>query len=143
MTFSFFFYSSWGQLRAVLDEFQSAIDLIMTKHRAQISALRQRQSASQIEVTGALESERERAMRLEAEVVRLTAKVHEMQAVMQLAMELDAENDRAYIAEKEVARLKSENEGLREMLGIAGLPAPGFEDEELRPLHDEEAEPDE
>ena len=28
-----------------------------------------------------------------------------------------------------MARLKAENAGLRELLGIAGIPAPGFEDE--------------
>eukprot|EP00039_Didymoeca_costata_P019354 m.337204 g.337204 ORF g.337204 m.337204 type:complete len:200 (+) comp18074_c0_seq1:92-691(+) len=118
-----------GQLRAVLEEFLSTMDLLMDKHRGQVSSLIRRQEELQKEAEEKIDHERDRAKQFEAEVVQLTSKLLEMQGVMQLAIDLDTERYNDATVDVELSRLQKENEGLRELLGIAGIPGPGYEDE--------------
>ena len=174
-----------GQLRAVLEEFQSATDLIMNTHRSQASQrtthtyiamywytlyilsvflyffLRRAQllwfhftyvvnttrppnshrstarsfsllgwqtskwmtrlSKLELETDERVFRERQRSDRLEKELVKVNGQLQEMQAVMQLAIDTDIDRSADDSAAVEMARLKAENVGLREMLGIAGM----------------------
>jgi len=120
-----------GQLRAVLEEFQSAMDLIMSKHRSQVRDLLRDQEATERTVDLKVAQEKEKVVVLEDEVVRLTAKIQEMQAVMHLAVELDTE--RADLTpDADHVRLQTENTMLRELLQISNqtFPATPKADEE-------------
>eukprot|EP00729_Bicosta_minor_P019356 gene19356-18953_t len=110
-----------GQLRAVLEEFQSAMDLIMNTHRSQTSKWMTRLSKLELETDERVFRERQRSDRLEKELVKVNGQLQEMQAVMQLAIDTDIDRSADDSAAVEMARLKAENVGLREMLGIAGM----------------------
>eukprot|EP00053_Salpingoeca_punica_P011925 m.106334 g.106334 ORF g.106334 m.106334 type:complete len:227 (-) comp15815_c3_seq1:1131-1811(-) len=118
-----------NELRAVLDEVQSTLDLIMHKHRNQVEAFIQVQKAATEEARRAIERDNERSLELETEIVRLKEKIDEMTTVMCAAVEWD--NNRTE-ATARLVQLEAENEALRELLGIAGIPtSEEFKDEEV------------
>eukprot|EP00047_Mylnosiga_fluctuans_P006268 m.245938 g.245938 ORF g.245938 m.245938 type:complete len:200 (-) comp14854_c0_seq1:145-744(-) len=109
-----------AELRGLVDEMQAALDLIMVKHRKQVSSLTEQQKNLPAEREEALQREKRRADLLEQEVVILTGRVQEMAGVMHLAAEADSEA--ALATSVEIERLRTENATLRDLLGIAGIP---------------------
>lgn len=116
------------QLKTTLSKFQSAIDLIMAKHRSQTSQLVHRVNTLQDEADAQIDAATKRSRDLEKELASIKGKNEEMLQVMSLAVSID--NEKAGNHSKELEQLRVENEGLRELLGIAGIPQPGYEDEE-------------
>eukprot|EP00051_Salpingoeca_urceolata_P027807 m.483379 g.483379 ORF g.483379 m.483379 type:complete len:205 (+) comp22912_c0_seq1:125-739(+) len=107
------------ELRSAVGEMRSALDLIMKKHRSQVHALVETKTTAEEQGDKRAEEERLRASRLEEEVVAMTGQLEEMTRVMCAAAEADARA--APGSAVELSRLRTENESLREMLGIAGM----------------------
>ena len=105
------------QLRETLGRYSSAVDLIMTKHRSQISDLVKCLAGAQKHEDDAVLRERRRSEALETEVVNLTGQLERAQHIMCLAIEADA--DRDDLATRELGQLRTETVGLRDMLGLS------------------------
>lgn len=114
------------QLKTTLSKFQSAIDLIMAKHRSQTTQLVNRVNSLQAEADARVDAAAERSQYLEEELAAMKGKMEEMLQIMSLAVTVD--NDKASSLEREMEQLRTENDGLREMLGIAGIAADGIND---------------
>eukprot|EP00041_Stephanoeca_diplocostata_P003470 m.34893 g.34893 ORF g.34893 m.34893 type:complete len:228 (-) comp14345_c0_seq1:229-912(-) len=109
-----------AQLRMTLSKFQSAIDLIMAKHRSQTQELMQGVNVIQAKADNSVREAEEAKVKLETEVHRLSAKLDRALQVMCLSVSEDIKSGAVQTTELE--RLRTENEGLRELLGIAGVP---------------------
>ena len=92
------------------------------------SQLVKRVNTLQGEADTRVDAASKRSRDAEAELATVKGKMEEMLQVMSLAVTVD--NDKAGQSVQELERLKVENHGLRELLGIAGIPNPGFEDED-------------
>eukprot|EP00037_Helgoeca_nana_P019461 m.190082 g.190082 ORF g.190082 m.190082 type:complete len:224 (+) comp24874_c0_seq2:149-820(+) len=111
------------QLRQTLTKFQAAIDLIMQKHRAQVLQFLENASTLQHEVDIKVHAVDERNTQLELHAQKQEAKIEEMLQVMCLAVTQDAKSQA--IRDMELQRLRTENEGLREILNAAQPPSAG------------------
>ncbi|XP_075235015.1 FGFR1 oncogene partner 2 homolog [Lycorma delicatula] len=96
------------ELRAALEEHQNALEVIMSKYRQQITHLVQ---VSKLNLTNMYNSQYTQVIRRQAE------KMNEMAAVMKMAAEIDEKN--ATQGKEVLSRLTTENQGLRELLGIS------------------------
>lgn len=102
------------ELRVMLEEHQSALELIMNKYRQQIKKLAQTRQAEKEWIS------RDNLQ----EVQRRIDKVEEMVAIMQKATEVDEKN---YVEEqKKIEQLMNQNKLLREFLEIGKSSQPNF-----------------
>jgi len=115
------------KLKETLSKFQSGTDLIMAKHRSQTLQLVSHVNNMQSEADLRVDEASRRTHELELDKVQMSQKMEKMLQIMSLAVTVDNEN--AQDRETEMTKLQTENEGLRQLLGIAGIPQPGFEDE--------------
>eukprot|EP00035_Acanthoeca_spectabilis_P023217 m.448316 g.448316 ORF g.448316 m.448316 type:complete len:211 (+) comp19644_c0_seq1:272-904(+) len=109
------------QLRATLAKFQAAIDLIMQKHRAQVSQFLDNAQTLQRETDAKIQAAEERNAQLEQHTQRQAGKIEEMVQVMCLAVVEDTKSQSA--RDTELQRLRTENEGLRQILAAAQVPS--------------------
>ncbi|XP_063960690.1 FGFR1 oncogene partner 2 homolog [Lytechinus pictus] len=101
------------ELRVALEEHQSALDLIMSSYRDQVSRL---VNANQAERDNMIANKK--TMEFEQDpAVSSVEKIIEMAAVMQRAIDVDEQS--SYDVEETLARLQMENRGLRELLQIS------------------------
>ncbi|EFA01821.1 FGFR1 oncogene partner 2 homolog [Tribolium castaneum] len=96
------------ELRAALEDYQTTLEHIMTKYREHTT---EEIYKTRIDFKALQDKQYDEIIKHQAE------KIHEMAAVMEQAALID--EDRMVCNEEIIARLKLENQGLREMLGIA------------------------
>ncbi|XP_786805.2 FGFR1 oncogene partner 2 homolog [Strongylocentrotus purpuratus] len=101
------------ELRVALEEHQSALDLIMSSYRDQVSRL---VNANQAERDNMLANQKTLDFEQDPAVTSIE-KIIEMAAVMQRAINVDEQT--SYDVEETLARLQMENRGLRELLQIS------------------------
>jgi len=94
------------ELRAALEEHQSALELIMSKYREHVTSM--------IKSSGKVEYSRDPSTNI---IQKQTEKICEMAGVMKGALRLDEEKE--VETQQLIARLFTENKGLRELLGIS------------------------
>lgn len=107
------------ELRTALEDHQTAVELIMSKYRMQISQLIQLHQKDVFERTKEEEISSSKGNTVyEANLIQAhSKKVMEMASVMRKAIEIDENNDcQLKII---LSQLRTENQGLREMLLIA------------------------
>lgn len=106
------------ELLTALDDHQTAIELIMSKYRMQVSQLIQLHQRDVLERKNTNEVGSRNNTILESELIKAHSnKVMEMASVMKRAAEIDEEND--CLQKVVISQLRTENRGLREMLLIA------------------------
>lgn len=107
------------QLRATLSKFQSAIDLIMQKHRTQVSQFMDNAKKLQSETDAKVKAVEDRNTELEQQTSKQASKIEEMLQVMCLAVVEDTKTQS--VRDTEIQRLRTENQGLRQLLETAGM----------------------
>mmetsp|Transcript_28430 Transcript_28430/g.74697 ORF Transcript_28430/g.74697 Transcript_28430/m.74697 type:complete len:225 (+) Transcript_28430:332-1006(+) len=105
------------QLRATLGKFQAAIDLIMQKHRSQVSQFLDNTNAVQRDADARVAAVEDRNAQLQQQVQHQGKKIDEMLQVMCLAVVEDSKAQS--VRDAELERLRTENKGLRQILGTA------------------------
>lgn len=101
------------ELRVALEEHQSALDLIMSSYRDQVSRL---VNANQSDRDNMLAHQKQSSVEQDTAVSSIE-KIIEMAAVMQRAINVDEQSSND--VEEVLARLQIENRGLRELLQIS------------------------
>uniref|UniRef100_A0A671RXZ1 FGFR1 oncogene partner 2 homolog n=1 Tax=Sinocyclocheilus anshuiensis TaxID=1608454 RepID=A0A671RXZ1_9TELE len=99
------------ELRTSLEEHQSALELIMSKYREQVFRLLMASKRDDPAIVTQLREQHTNEMQAHIE------KINEMATVMRKAIEVD--EGRLSEDEERIKRLKLENSGLRELLGIS------------------------
>lgn len=105
------------ELRIALEDHQNALELIMSKYRLQVSQLIQLRQRDFLERNNRNDIGSRETI-FESELIQAHSnKVLEMASVMRKAIEIDEEND---CQQKMIlSQLRTENQGLREMLAVA------------------------
>ncbi|KAG0204821.1 hypothetical protein B0O80DRAFT_492080 [Mortierella sp. GBAus27b] len=103
-----------SQLQEQLHEYERWMEYIMTKFRLQNFAMAQSRKEAMHEAYKMAEQEGELSMRLQEENTVLQARLADVGAVARKAI-----NDEYYNTEAIIETLEIENQGLREMLGVA------------------------
>ncbi|KAF9346948.1 hypothetical protein BGX34_003503 [Mortierella sp. NVP85] len=103
-----------SQLQEQLREYERWMEYIMTKFRLQNFAMAQSRKEAMHEAYRMSEQEGELAVRLQEENAMLQARLQDVGAVARKAI-----NDEYYNTEAIIETLEIENQGLREMLGVA------------------------
>eukprot|EP00730_Choanoeca_flexa_P015589 TRINITY_DN7191_c0_g1_i2.p2 TRINITY_DN7191_c0_g1~~TRINITY_DN7191_c0_g1_i2.p2 ORF type:complete len:202 (+),score=58.57 TRINITY_DN7191_c0_g1_i2:101-706(+) len=106
-----------GELHAMVDELTTGLQVIMSRHRSQVSTLRETSSGAVEEARNQIDREKHRTEALEQEVVKLTDQVEDLKGVMAVAAERYDHDDLDIIVE--VTQLEHENALLREALKIS------------------------
>ncbi|KAF9116384.1 hypothetical protein BGX27_003067 [Mortierella sp. AM989] len=103
-----------SQLQEQLREYERWMEYIMTKFRLQNFAMAQSRKEAMYEAYRMAEQEGDLAKRLQAENAMLQARLSDVGAVARKAV-----NEEYYNTESIIETLEIENQGLREMLGVA------------------------
>eukprot|EP00045_Choanoeca_perplexa_P016305 m.218716 g.218716 ORF g.218716 m.218716 type:complete len:202 (-) comp17222_c0_seq1:43-648(-) len=106
-----------GELHSMVDELTTGLQVIMNRHRSQVSELSGLSASAVDEVRAQAEREKARTVALEEEVVRLTDQLEDMKGVMALSAESYAHDDLDIVVE--VTQLERENALLREALKVS------------------------
>ena len=107
------------QLRGIVGETESVLNLVMKKHRTHVEQLGVAVADERDRAAAEREASTHRVQALEREVVMLTGTVSKMASVMSLAVVAD--DDAVARQTTEITRLRTENAHLRQLLDIADI----------------------
>ncbi|KAJ3342266.1 hypothetical protein HDU93_002739 [Gonapodya sp. JEL0774] len=104
-------------LNQVLRDYESALEMIMVKFRAQANSAQREKRDVEIRAGALLQEERQKSFILSEENAALRQRLNQAMAVMRDALAAEESSDENTVR---ITALLEENLGLRRMLGIAG-----------------------